>query len=262
MNLPFYVVKAFSNDPFQGNPAGIVLLDQLLKKSDMQSIASINGFPETVFLYGQKSGSFYEIWWFTPSQEVYDAGHATLAAQFVLFEYIHTHDTFNTLTLNWDTGQRCVHRQTANTITYANRSPMISLTSAPPIPAGIDADFYTADDDLILVLDNSEAVKHYQPNLEQLSTLPYRGLAITSSDVQYDYCCRFFAPKYGVAEDYVTATAHKYLSHYWSTRKRLSAVTGVQYSRSPGVVRSQIASHHVYLSGDCRIYSKGTLTLR
>ena len=84
MKLPLYVVDAFADRPFTGNPAAICILEAWLSKQLMQSIAAEMNLSETAFLVPTAQG--WHIRWFTPTIEVDLVGHATLAAAFVIFE--------------------------------------------------------------------------------------------------------------------------------------------------------------------------------
>ena len=82
MDIPLYVVDAFTDKPFQGNPAAVCPLNAWLDDDLMQAIAAENNLSETAFLV--TAGDSYELRWFTPKVEVDLCGHATLASAFVL----------------------------------------------------------------------------------------------------------------------------------------------------------------------------------
>ncbi len=86
MKLTLYQVDAFTDTLFKGNPAAVCLLDSWLAEDLMQNIAAENNLAETCFLV--KTEKHYEIRWFTPTVEVDLCGHATLAAAYVLANYI------------------------------------------------------------------------------------------------------------------------------------------------------------------------------
>jgi len=52
----------------------------------MQNIAAENNLSETSFIVKERDG--YGIRWFTPNTEVDLCGHATLAAAFVIFNFL------------------------------------------------------------------------------------------------------------------------------------------------------------------------------
>ena len=84
MNELIYQVDAFTNKPFRGNPAGVVLLNKEQSDKWMLSFAREMNLSETAFVIGEKSS--YNLRWFTPAVEVELCGHATLATAHILYE--------------------------------------------------------------------------------------------------------------------------------------------------------------------------------
>lgn len=68
---------AFSVGGHGGNPAGVVICDELPATGTMQKIAADVGFSETVF--AAPSGDKYRVRYFAPSTEIPFCGHATVA---------------------------------------------------------------------------------------------------------------------------------------------------------------------------------------
>ena len=91
-----YVVDAFTNHLFSGNPAAVCILDEWLPDATLQNIATENNLSETAFLV--KESNAYHLRWFTPGGEIDLCGHATLATAFVVLTfYSEKHDvTFAT----------------------------------------------------------------------------------------------------------------------------------------------------------------------
>ena len=81
--LPYYIVNAFTDSTFGGNPAAVMLLEEWLTDAQLQALAAQHNLSETAFLVRQ-SEAVYELRWFTPVVEVPLCGHATLAAAHVL----------------------------------------------------------------------------------------------------------------------------------------------------------------------------------
>jgi PhzF family phenazine biosynthesis protein len=82
---PHYVeilqYNAFTDRPFAGNPAGVVLDASGLDDDVMQLIARQMNLAETAFLVPPSSAAAdVRLRWFTPAQEVTLCGHATIAA--------------------------------------------------------------------------------------------------------------------------------------------------------------------------------------
>jgi PhzF family phenazine biosynthesis protein len=69
--------SAFTQNGRGGNPAGIVLVDSLPSKTEMQQIAAEVGYSETVF--SAYDGNLWQTRYFSPESEVPFCGHATIA---------------------------------------------------------------------------------------------------------------------------------------------------------------------------------------
>lgn len=82
--MRYFVVDAFADKLFQGNPAGVCVADGPLSEGLMQRIASENNLSETAFLARRDDGE-YDLRWFTPLEEIDLCGHATLGSSFVVF---------------------------------------------------------------------------------------------------------------------------------------------------------------------------------
>ena len=83
--LKQYIVDAFSDSIFHGNPAAVCVLEEWLPDELMIQIAAENNLSETAFTV--KEGTRYHLRWFTPSAEINLCGHATLATAYVLLNY-------------------------------------------------------------------------------------------------------------------------------------------------------------------------------
>ena len=79
-----FIIDAFTDKPYSGNPAGVCLLDYKLTDNLMLNIAREINYSETAFLLRQNN--IYSLRWFTPKNEVNLCGHATLATAHVLYE--------------------------------------------------------------------------------------------------------------------------------------------------------------------------------
>jgi len=77
---------AFTTDPSQGNPAGVVLDAGALDESQMLRIARDIGYSETAFLTRRRATGEFDVRYFSPEAEVPFCGHATVAAGVALAE--------------------------------------------------------------------------------------------------------------------------------------------------------------------------------
>ena len=80
-----YIVDAFTDTVFKGNPAAVCILDAWIPEGIMMKIAMENRFSETAFAV--QEGGAYHLRWFTPGGEIDLCGHATLAAAYVIFHF-------------------------------------------------------------------------------------------------------------------------------------------------------------------------------
>ncbi len=77
-------IAAFSHNNQGGNPAGVVICDQMPDEKEMLAIAKRVGYSETAFLTQVNDG--WRVRYFAPEMEVPFCGHATIASGAVLGE--------------------------------------------------------------------------------------------------------------------------------------------------------------------------------
>ena len=80
-----YIVDAFTNEPFSGNPAAVCVMENWPSEESMMKLAMENNLSETAFIVKEPEG--YHLRWFTPGTEVELCGHATLASSFVILNF-------------------------------------------------------------------------------------------------------------------------------------------------------------------------------
>jgi PhzF family phenazine biosynthesis protein len=250
--VKLHLIDAFADAPFTGNPAGVVLLDRAQPDEWMQSVAMEMNQAETAFLRRQEDG--YALRWFTPAAEVDLCGHATLASAHYLWEEGH---------LARDEAAR-FHTRSGWLIARCDDAGWITLdfpgiVSRPSEPSlDVAAIIGTApletlmgDFDVLCILPSAAAVRALTPDLRALARLDVRGVIVTApGDVSgIDFVSRCFFPRFGVAEDPVTGSAHCALAMYW--RNVLGRETMIGYQASPrgGTVRCTVAGDRVELTG-------------
>jgi predicted PhzF superfamily epimerase YddE/YHI9 len=80
-----FQVDTFSDRPFAGNPAAVLILDRPIDDALMAATAAGNKQSETAYALRDGDGDGWAIRWFTPTQEAAFCGHATLGAAHVLY---------------------------------------------------------------------------------------------------------------------------------------------------------------------------------
>ena len=85
MKINIKLIKAFTRDRDNGNPAGVVLDADSLSEKNMLKISSDLGFSESAFVMRSEKAD-YKVRFFSPTQEVDICGHATIAVFHSLIE--------------------------------------------------------------------------------------------------------------------------------------------------------------------------------
>jgi PhzF family phenazine biosynthesis protein len=261
MGLPMFVVDAFTNLPFEGNPAAVCLLSQLPTDTWMQQVAAEMNLSETAFLLPVQDG--YRLRWFTPAIEVDLCGHATLASAHVLWETNrlkpHVPARFHTRS-----GVLTVQREPRGMTMDFPARPAEPCRVWEDLPAvlGVQASFVGKNGmDGLVEVESEQVVRSIRPDFARLALYPVRGLIITAraNDPEYDFVSRFFAPRAGVPEDPVTGSAHCCLGPYWSERLKKRDLVGYQASARGGVVRVGVRGDRVLLGGQAVTVLRGEL---
>ncbi len=256
--LDYFVVNAFTERPFAGNPAGVCVLTEQLEAAQMQRIAAENRLPETAFLLG--ADGHYSLRWFTPLDEIDLCGHGTLAAAFVVMNHLEpgrTHVAFETAS-----GLLTVERQGAR---FEMRLPRREPRPVAWTPALAEAlqlaqvvGAYEARD-LFVVLENERAVRDYQPDYEKLRTLSsWLGIVLTAQGTEVDIVSRYFCPELG-KEDPVTGSSHCVLTPLWAKWLRKGTLSARQLSLRGGLLYCTLEEQAVRVSGSAVLYLQGKI---
>lgn len=258
LKYSFFQVDAFTNEPFKGNPAAVVLLEEWLDPNLLQKIGAENNLPETAFLVPNQEG--YDIRWFTPVREVPLCGHATLASAYVIFNHIHP--DLQEITLQTKTKGHLILRQEQGQIIMD--FPRIKVERLDVLPEGLEQlSFRRAfnSEKLILELPSADAIRNFQPDLDLIARLHPFGVAITalSDQAEFDFVSRFFVPNAGIDEDPVTGSLHCALADLWSKRLGKTELVAKQLSKRSGIVQMTVTGDRVLLRGDACLVIKGEI---
>jgi PhzF family phenazine biosynthesis protein len=251
MNNKLYIVDAFADKPFSGNPAAVCLMQSDHPADWMQSIAAEMNLSETAFVLPTGTDE-WNLRWFTPNTEVDLCGHATLAASHVLW-----HEC-------GERGERLRFQTRSGLLQAMREGDRIGLDFPADYPSGIPINhllekalgiaplqIYQGREDLLLLFDCVDELYRLDPDMELLSQIDTRGVIVTarSDRAEYDFVSRFFAPSVGVSEDPVTGSAHCTLGPFWAERLERNELTGYQASKRGGVVGIKLMGQRVKLIG-------------
>lgn len=276
--MRYYIVDAFTDKPFGGNPAGVVLLegDIFPKEELMLQIAAELRYSETAFVR-QHSGKEFTIRYFTPKAEVELCGHATIGTFALLHQEIgiEGHCLCHTKAgdLSIEVGQQVMMQMAVPRIvgTIADTEGIyqaIGVTNyQPDLPVQIA---YSGLPDIMIPVANVQVLNGLQTNMDTIAALTRQYDAVSFhvfafSDDGHTAHVRDFAPLYDIPEESATGTANAALTHYLQqngcipTSGDFTFLQGEAMER-PSVVRTHVAlDGSIYVGGTAAIVAKGEL---
>ncbi|MEO0870541.1 MAG: PhzF family phenazine biosynthesis protein [Pseudomonadota bacterium] len=260
--IPYWHVDAFSAQPFGGNQAAVMVLEEWLPDETLVKIGAENLFAETAFVVRDATGEAdWELRWCTPTYEIALCGHATLASGHVL--------------LTRDGGERVTFRTRKSGILEVQRlgdayelalpairsapsqhSDAIALLGAEPISVHRSELGYN-----IFLFEDEAAVRGLRPDIRGLERLGADQFICTAPGDNTDIVSRVFVPGGGVDEDSVTGSAHAALTPYWADRLGRAEFTAHQASERGGDLSLRLEDERAWLGGPCVTVVEGVFTL-
>ena len=289
-----YIVDAFTEELFGGNPAAVLPCRQMPPSDLMLAIARENNYSETAFVVRKGPGR-YDLKWFTPGGEVTLCGHATLATSFVLDSIVDKgvgEMHFDTLS-----GELVVRRDGFAGAVGADARRELPASHPSDAPSGGSAGYtldfpvgpyqpvavspllrhitsglaqeayYEENEDFIAVVPSEADVLEFEPDYDLLKQLPGRGLILTAHTFRpgFDFVSRCFYPKLDVPEDPVTGSAHTYLTPLWAGKLGKKTMTAAQVSRRGGVLKVHLedaasgSAGRVFITGSAVLFMEGDI---
>jgi PhzF family phenazine biosynthesis protein len=274
MKIKTFIVDAFTNEPFKGNPAGVCLLNNPIEADTMQAIASEINLSETAFILQQQG--YFTIRYFTPTVEIDFCGHATLAASKIVLDYLQqpsaTFATQHNLQLSavieadYITMKFPLYDTVAFTESHHWYNEFYALLNI----FGIEDTVAIRHSDhlkmLLVEVTDNDVIKAIQPNYVKALSITNRlnNFIVTarSSEPEYDFYSRCFCPWIGINEDPVTGAAHTILAKYWGDKLNKSELAAYQSSKRGGFMNLKIlASDQLEVRSNARIILDGWLEI-
>jgi PhzF family phenazine biosynthesis protein len=271
MTVSLTWVDAFTDRPFAGNPAAVCLLEQPWPESRMQSLAFELGISETAFVVPTGNADEYDLRWFTPAVEIDLCGHATLASAHALRHHGHS-DGAATLTFHTRSGAlraAFVGEQIeldfpADPVEAATLpEPLVGQWAVHHVLESARTGHYA-----VVVLDDPELVRDYQPDLGAIAAVDAKALVVTAagaagSDAESqsaaDYVLRVFGPNVGIDEDPATGSAQCCLGPYWATALGRPSLVAHQLSARGAVLHVTPRGDRVAIAGQAVTVFAGEL---
>ena len=243
-----YIVDAFTDKPFSGNPAAICVMDDWPSEDFMMKLAMENNLSETAFIVKELQG--YHLRWFTPGGEIGLCGHATLASTFVILNYYEPKsDVARFYTMS---GVLTVERKG---ILYEMDFPTYDLNEIP-VTDDMEQAFGYRPLKAILGLDlicvfAEDQVRSMTPDQTKLLSLPGRLYNATARGSETDCVSRSFAPSFGVPEDPVCGSAHCQIAPYWAGALGKKEIVAYQASKRGGYLHCRLKENgRIAISGE------------
>lgn len=230
------LVKAFTKDKKQGNPAGVVFDADRLRENEMIDIAKALDFSESAFVTKSDKAKF-GIRFFTPTQEVDLCGHATIAAAYAMLKkrkiYLGRENS-RTITFETRAGIISVEVQKDGLIVMTQKEPQfwgdvhskIEIARLLDIAPDKISDYpiqtvSTGTPKLMIAVDSLETLLKIGPDSEGIKMYckehlvkgfyPFTG---ETMDKDSDFHARQFNPAAGIDEDPITGVAAGALGAY------------------------------------------------
>lgn len=278
--MRYYIVDAFTDKPFGGNPAGVVLLDgnTFPKEELMLRTAAELRYSETAFVRHDSDKEF-TIRYFTPKAEVELCGHATIAT----FAMLHQEANIN--------GQCLCHTKAGDLFIEVGRQVMMQMATPkiittiadtkeiyraigltdyqPTLPVQIA---YSGLPDIMIPVESVPTLNGLQPDMEAITAITRKHEAVSFhvfafGNDGHTAHVRDFAPLYGVPEESATGTANAALTHYLQQQGCIppsgdfSFLQGEAMER-PSVVKTRVTPDGtLYVGGTAAIVAKGVLLI-
>lgn len=244
--MKFFIVDAFTENVFGGNPAGVVLLDSgsgFPGDEVMIKTAAELRYSETAFVKQEPDGEL-RLRYFTPTAEVDFCGHATIAAFTVLLKsgVIENNYSYGIDTLS---GKLTIDVTDDFIMMGMPASKIIKRMDAPeeiaelykamgigwePVTVADEGDsavelapvlISTGFPDIFLPVKDRRALAEISPDFKALSALTERrgaggvhAFTLDAPETGITACTRNFAPLYGIDEEAATGTASGGLTYY------------------------------------------------
>lgn len=283
--MRYFIVDAFTDKAFGGNPAGVVLLrqgDTFPDEQLMQQVAAELRYSETAFVR-QDGPDEFTLRYFTPTGEVDLCGHATIAAFGTLRQEGYVADSAVCLNhtlagdLEVNVGEQVMMQMALPQVLAkpidASRLHLIMAGEAVDCwPAWPVLTVSTGLPDVIMPVSDVEQLNALTPDMEalaafskDLSVVGVHAFAIANDG--HTAHVRNFAPLYGIPEESATGTANAALTHYLYRQGIISAPAECTFLQGeamhrPSVVATTLATDGtIRVGGQYRIIARGDLLL-
>ena len=279
--MRYYIVDAFTEKPFGGNTAGVVLIEdgkEFPSDEFMQQVAAEFRYSETAFVKRHGEAEF-TVRYFTGCGEVDLCGHATVA-------------TFGALGQSGavPVGTMCLNHTLAGDLKVkVGDKVMMEMASPQVLPAKVDVErlhrimgverapknlpvmvVSTGLPDIMMPVASVDELNALRPDMDALAQLS-KELGVTGvhafaiEDDDYTAHVRNFGPLYGIPEESATGTANAALTHYLHHNGIINGLAECRFLQGevmgrPSVVETSLLDDGtIWAGGNISVIATGTL---
>lgn len=248
---------------YSGNPGVAVLVSEHPPAEMMQRFAQDMGVAGTAFVVSE--GDEHHLRLFTPSVEIDFSGHTSMAAAHALHVEGHLSSTSRLHCRVGELSPLAIAGGFELSCPIDRPEPSAAPESLIPALGVQPVRVCRGRFDYLVEVETPSDVRELNVDVQGLSRVDTRGVVVTartrdSSDGEFDFVSRFFAPRAGIDEDAVTGSAHCQLAPYWTERIGRAELTAYQASARGGIVRMRLEGDTVVLGGATRTVIQGDLT--
>lgn len=263
-----FIVDAFTDTPFKGNPAGVCMVDSPLEDQRMLDIAQELNLSETAFLSPLERRGAYSIRYFSPKIEIALCGHATLASAKVIFSIGGITDVHFLTIQNLELSAQASNGKIVMEFPVYDTLPATAppaLVAALGVKAVRNVAYNEETHILLLELASANEVAKLEPDFTALlrSHDSINGVLVTAASGSdgFDFHSRYFWPWSGTNEDPVTGGSHTFLAKYWSSRLGKTKMRSFQASKRTGFMEVELKEGKLQILGQAVIVFEGRLTV-
>jgi PhzF family phenazine biosynthesis protein len=264
--IPYWHVDAFASQPFGGNQAAVMVLDEWLPDDELVKIGGENLFAETAFVVRDATGEAdWELRWCTPTYEIALCGHATLASGHILLTRDAEGQALERITFRTRKSGILEVVKVAGAYELAlpaietaprDYPEAVALLGATPLEVWRNDTRYN-----VFLFENEAAIRALDPDIRGLGALGTDQFICTAPGDTTDIVSRVFVPGGGVDEDSVTGSAHAVLTPFWAKRLGRDSFTAHQASARGGDLTLRLDVDRAWLGGPCVTVVEGVFHL-
>lgn len=262
MRAGIHQVVTFATEPFRGNPAFVVSLEQDVPDLVLQHLAAQlrEDVLASLLPIGKERA---RLLFHTSSGRHSGAGHAMMAAAHVALRG--DGNAHQTAVLTLAGGSECVVTEEGTRIAVPwPVMPASAVDMAGTLSEalrGAVAKSLSAPFGYVAIFDDPASVEALDPDLDAIARLDRDTVIATAPGDTSDIVIRVFAPKLGLPEDPVCGTAHRIIIPYWADRLGHGELHSRQLSARGGDLWCRVDGDRVIISGEAVTFLSGSIEL-